>query len=90
MPTSLESFFTASTAALRYSAWVIESTPATPMARAISRYFSPVQSALYSITIGSIIAQATPCGVSYTAPRVCAMECAMPRPTFEKPIPAIY
>ena len=34
--------------------------------------------------------QATPCGVSYTAPRVCAMECAMPRPTFEKPIPAIY
>lgn len=26
--------------------------------------FSPVQSALYSITIGSIIAQATPCGVS--------------------------
>ena len=40
------------------------------MALAISRYFSPVQSALYTITIGSIIAHATPCGVSYTAPSV--------------------
>ena len=35
---------------------------ATPMARAISRYFSPVQSALYSMTMGSIMAQATPWG----------------------------
>ena len=47
-----------------YSSCVMESTSFTPIARAISRYFSPVQSALYSITIGSIIAHATPCGVS--------------------------
>ena len=43
---------------------LISSTPFTPIALAISRYFVPVHSALYSITIGSIIAQATPCGVS--------------------------
>ena len=48
----------------RYSSTDISSTPSTPIAFAISLYFSPVHSALYSITIGSIIAHATPCGVS--------------------------
>ena len=48
----------------RCSSTDISSTPLTPIARAISRYFPPVQSWLYSITIGSIIAHATPCGVS--------------------------
>ena len=33
------------------------------------------------------MAQATPWGVSYTAPRVWAMEWAMPRPTLEKAMP---
>ena len=42
------------------------------------------------MTMGSIMAQATPCGVSYSALRPWAMECTMPRPTFEKPMPAIY
>jgi len=60
------------------------------MARAISRYFSPVQGALYSMIAGSRMAFATPCGVSYTAPRLWAMLCTMPSPTLEKPCPAIY
>ena len=66
------------------------SVPLTPIAFAISRYFSPVASALYSITVGSIIAFAIPCGVSYKAPRGCAIECTIPRPTLEKPMPATY
>lgn len=37
---------------------------ATAIAFAISLYFSPVAGALYSITVGRIIALATPCGVS--------------------------
>ena len=50
----------------------------TPKASAIFLNFSPVYSALNSMTMGSIMAQATPWGVSYTAPRVWAMEWAMP------------
>ena len=42
----------------------------TPMASAMALNFSPVYSWLNSITMGSIMAQATPWGVSYTAPRV--------------------
>ena len=90
MPTSMDSCFTASHAALRYSSCVMLSMPSTPIARAISRYFSPVYGALYSMMVGNRMAFATPCGVSYTAPRECAMECTMPRPTFEKPCPAMY
>ena len=90
MPTSTESCFTASTAALRYSSWLIFSVPSTPIALAISRYFSPVASALYSITVGRIMAFATPWGVSYSAPKGCAIECTMPRPTLENPMPATY
>ena len=40
--------------------------------------------------VGSRMALATPCGVSYTAPSAWAMLCTMPRPTFEKPCPAMY
>ena len=36
----------------------------TPRASAMALNFSPVYSALNSMTMGSIIAQATPCGVS--------------------------
>ena len=36
----------------------------TPRASAMALYFSPVTSALNSMTMGSIIAQATPWGVS--------------------------
>ena len=64
IPTSTDNCCTASMAAFLYSSTDISSTPFTPIALAISRYFSPVQSALYSITIGSIMAHATPCGVS--------------------------
>ena len=39
---------------------LIFSVPGTPMARAISRYFSPVAGALYSITVGRMMAFATP------------------------------
>ena len=53
-------------------------------------YLSPVTGALYSMIVGSRMALATPCGVSYTAPSVCAMECTMPRPTLLKPMPATY
>ena len=37
IPTSSASFWQASIAALRYSSWLMSSTPATPMARATSR-----------------------------------------------------
>ena len=57
---SADSFLTASTAALRYSSWLIFSTPSTPIAIAISLYLVPVHGALYSITVGSRIAFATP------------------------------
>ena len=57
---SSASFLTASTAALRYSSWDMSSVPFTPMAAAISLYFVPVASALYSITAGSRIALAMP------------------------------
>ena len=60
IPTSADSFLTASTAALRYSSWLIFSTPSTPIAIAISLYLVPVHGALYSITVGSRIAFATP------------------------------
>ena len=60
------------------------------MAAAMYLYLSPVQGALYSITVGRMIAFATPCGVSYSAPSGCAMECTIPRPTLEKPMPAMY
>ena len=90
IPTSAESCFTASIAAFRYSSCVMESTPSTPIARAISRYLPPVASALYSITVGRIIAFATPCGVSYSAPRGCAIEWTIPSPTLENPMPATY
>jgi hypothetical protein len=52
------------TAAARYSSCVIASTPVTPIAIAMSLYFSPVHSALYAITVGRSIAQALPWGVS--------------------------
>ena len=60
IPTSADSFLTASTAALRYSSWLMFSTPSTPIATAISLYLVPVHGALYSITVGSRIAFATP------------------------------
>ena len=60
IPTSSESFLTASTAAFLYSSTVIFSVFSTPMAAAIYLYLSPVSSALYSITVGRIIAFATP------------------------------
>lgn len=43
---------------------VILSIHTTPIARAISRYFSPVVSTLNSITAGNKIALAIPCDVS--------------------------
>ena len=64
MPTSRASWRTASTAALRYSSWVIFSVPGTPMAAAMYWYLSPEAGALYSMTVGRRIALATPCGVS--------------------------
>ena len=45
---------------------------------------------MYSITVGSIIALATPWGVSYKAPSGCAIEWTIPNPTLENPIPAMY
>ena len=42
--------------------------------KADGMYLSPVAGALYSMTVGRMIAFATPWGVSYSAPRGCAME----------------
>ena len=60
MPTSADSFFTASTAALRYSSWLMSSTPVTPIAMAMSLNLVPVHGALYSMTVGRMMALATP------------------------------
>ncbi len=62
IPTSRLSWQTASTAASRAAVRLNAST-LTPIARAMSRYFSPVASALKRITCGSRMAFATPCGV---------------------------
>ena len=56
----------------------------------MSLYFSPVYGALYSITVGKMIALATPWGVSYKAPSGWAIEWTNPKPTLENPIPATY
>ena len=60
IPTSFESCFTASTAARLAASSVIFSVSFTPIAAAMARYLSPVAGALYSMTVGRIIAFATP------------------------------
>jgi len=64
VPSPVASAVTARTASMRASSIVISSVPATPMAWAMSRNFSPVNSALNRLACGSRIALATPCAAS--------------------------
>ena len=66
-------------------------TPSTPMARAISRYFSPVHGGVVlhdggqQNGVGDAVG-----GVVAPRPGLWAIEWTMPRPTLEKPMPAMY
>ena len=89
IPTSIASFLTESTAACAASSLLIP-VVSTPIAFAISPYFSIHADILNSITVGRSSAFAIPWGISYTAPSGCAIEWTIPSPTFENPIPATY